>query len=254
MRFNILLLLTIVFVFGSCKNRKLITSEDGILLELPDNAFSKVSRNLPEFEFLSLKAKSSFKTKDASQSFTLILKMRRDSFIWASVSGFGFEAVRALITTDSVTVIDRLNKTYYKESIDYLSTLIGFDVNLSQLQNILIGNPPISGVDYLVTNHETYHAHLRAVNGTLESILQLNSQFQVNRSRMEQMRTKEVLDIRYLNHSKIKGLGEIPEDLEAKVSSGERNVVEITLHYTSVDTDKFDNLPIQIPKNYEKGT
>ena len=246
-------LLTLLAV-SACNNRRLVTSEEGVLLELPHNTFNRVSKNMPEFEYLSIKAKSSVVVKENSQNFTMILKMRKDSFIWASISGFGFEAVRALITPDSVIVLDRIERKYYQESITYLNSLLGLEVSLSQLQNILIGMPPIMDVPYRNNNHTEYHGHLKAVDGYLQSILLINSQFLISRSLTEHLATNDVLDMHYMNYNRIKGFGNIPDDVQAKVSSEGNEIVEINLHYTSVNTDKFDKLPISIPKNYEKGS
>jgi hypothetical protein len=51
------------------------------------------------------------------------IRMQRDSAIWISVNAvLGIEALRALITRDSVKLIDKLNKTYTAHSIDYLQS------------------------------------------------------------------------------------------------------------------------------------
>ena len=49
------------------------------------------------------------------------IRMHKDSLIWASVNAvLGIEAMRLLITKDSVFLLDKLNKTYTTRSVDYL--------------------------------------------------------------------------------------------------------------------------------------
>jgi len=48
------------------------------------------------------------------------LRMYRDSAIWISVNAvFGIEGLRALITKDSVKILDKQNKVYTARSIEY---------------------------------------------------------------------------------------------------------------------------------------
>jgi hypothetical protein len=70
------------------------------------------------------------------------IRMQRDSAIWISVNAvLGIEALRALITRDSVKLLDKLNKTYRAHSIDYLQTTTALPLDLPTLQDLIIGNP-----------------------------------------------------------------------------------------------------------------
>src|SRR4051812_1079585 len=69
------------------------------------------------------------------------LRMYRDSAIWISVNAvFGIEGLRALITKDSVKILDKQNKVYTARSIEYLQEVSALPVDLSTLQDLLIGN------------------------------------------------------------------------------------------------------------------
>jgi hypothetical protein len=69
------------------------------------------------------------------------IRMLRDSTIWISVNAvLGIEALRALITRDSVKLIDKLNKTYTARSITYLQDVTSLPLDLPTLQDLIIGN------------------------------------------------------------------------------------------------------------------
>lgn len=250
----LVLILLISTTLTSCWRKNFVTNEEGILLELPVNAVSRMEKSQAEFEYLNIKAKANYIANGNKQAFTLFLKMKKDSLLWASATGFGFEAIRAKITPDSVFVLDRLNKKYYTADLNLLSQLVGFEVTLPQLQNILIGNAPLANSSYTKATSSSYNDHLTSVEGLLSNILRLNADFRVNQSRLEQLSTSKVLDLRYMGHEKVKQVGQVPRDISANVQSTDSSSVDIILHYSSIDTDKFDNLPFSIPKNYEKGT
>ncbi len=70
----------------------------------------------------------------------------RDSIIWLNAKKFGLEAVRVLITRDSVHVLNRLEKTYTAQDLESLRAQFAlpqgnvFDV----LQNTLLGLPALA--------------------------------------------------------------------------------------------------------------
>jgi len=67
--------------------------------------------------------------------------MRQDSIIWCSLaSGVGLEGTRALITKDSIFVIDRINKEYAKYDFASLSQQLNFEVNFDLIQAVILGN------------------------------------------------------------------------------------------------------------------
>ncbi len=70
------------------------------------------------------------------------LRMQKDSAIWISITAiFGIEGLRALITPDSVKLINKQDKVYTARSVAYLQEVTALPLDLSSLQQLLIGNP-----------------------------------------------------------------------------------------------------------------
>jgi hypothetical protein len=69
------------------------------------------------------------------------VRMRRDSLLWLSVTAtMGVEVVRAKVSTDSVWIINRLEKTYLAEPLDSLSLQLGLPLGLPWAQSLLFDN------------------------------------------------------------------------------------------------------------------
>ncbi|NML66616.1 DUF4292 domain-containing protein [Hymenobacter sp. RP-2-7] len=92
------------------------------------------------FKYLNGRGKVHFKRKDTDQSANFALRINRDSAIWLSGSLLGIEGVRALLTPDSVRVVNRLQKTYFAGDYAYLSQLLNVPVSYQQMQAILLGD------------------------------------------------------------------------------------------------------------------
>jgi hypothetical protein len=76
-----------------------------------------------------------------SMDLEMSLLMRKDSAILLVLKKFGFEGARALITADSVFLINRLEQNYDKMSLDYMSKKFNLPAQFQTIQQLLLGNP-----------------------------------------------------------------------------------------------------------------
>ncbi len=95
-----------------------------------------------DFEKLKIKSKISIKTAKIDQTIPATIHVKKDSVIWISIA-LGLEAARVSINPDSIFLLDRLNRKYYKVSFNELSTAFDFDINFNMVQSLLVGNLPV---------------------------------------------------------------------------------------------------------------
>ncbi|MEQ9305929.1 MAG: DUF4292 domain-containing protein [Marinoscillum sp.] len=125
------LLLILVLLAGCNKKFSDIFDRNGNRLSVDD----------VEFQYLSAKAKIDFESKKNNLSGTANIRIQKDSIIWVSLSpGLGIEAARILITTDSVSILDKINKAYFAYDFKELSKNFDFDINYSLVESVIIGN------------------------------------------------------------------------------------------------------------------
>lgn len=93
-----------------------------------------------DYQFLQLKGRVQYETTDDKQEAQVNIRLKRDSIIWASVSKVGFEGVRAVITRDTVVILDRLHKSYFAGNFQALKARYNVPVTFEQLQAALVGN------------------------------------------------------------------------------------------------------------------
>lgn len=146
MKSTSLLLLTIVFCassFFACRSHKnaMSSSNPGIAApksvtflqkKLAENAPKKVTR-------FSARAKMLADQDGQQISFTANIIWVKDSALWVNVKKFGFEAARALVTPDSVYVLDRLKKTVRVHSWAWLHQEFQLPGDFSLIENLVLG-------------------------------------------------------------------------------------------------------------------
>lgn len=97
-----------------------------------------------DFNYLTAKSKLSFKSKDQDiENATVFLRVRKDSLIWISVRKIGIEAVRALVSRDSIVILNTIQKEYSVYDFPAISKQFNFDMNFDLLQALIVGNLPL---------------------------------------------------------------------------------------------------------------
>ncbi len=128
-------LLGLFFVLVSC--RKTFHKSQPIKTEKPTIKVKELA-----FEYFQAKAKIDYDDGTNQFSSPMTIRIRKDSVIWISVNpgGLGIEVVRALITPDSVFIIDKMHNVFYPRSLHSVKDKFGVEVSFSMLQAMLVGN------------------------------------------------------------------------------------------------------------------
>jgi hypothetical protein len=136
---------SLLLFFASCHPTKKIVETPHPVKVKGDNAiqlFDSVLANQFNFEWLVTKAQVEYTDRENNpESFDVNIRMRKDSAIWISVTPLlGIEAVRVLITPDSMKIMNRLKKTYMLRDLSFLDDILKAHINFEIMQAVLIGN------------------------------------------------------------------------------------------------------------------
>lgn len=103
---NRLLVLIILVIASSCSRKVTVTDPNFVR----DN---KLVFSVPEFDYLNTRTKIQYRDEDRNVSTSANIRIKKDSIIWMSLTPlFGIEVARALVTQDSLVLMNRLNKEY----------------------------------------------------------------------------------------------------------------------------------------------
>ena len=132
-----LIFLALVFTLASCKKE---------FTAFKSKSGSKGKFNVQEvdFDYLSAKSKVRYQEGNKQVNGTAHIRMKKDSIIWFSVApAVGIEVSRGMITSDTVLILNRLDKEFYVFTYPEISRYFNFQVDFKLIQNILLGNLPV---------------------------------------------------------------------------------------------------------------
>lgn len=143
LRFVWLGMLGALLLATGCRNVRHTTSA-----ALPERSADELLDSLnfrePTWQTLGLRMESSAHAMDKEGSFTMNVRMAKDSVIWMSISpALGVEAARVLLTPDSVQVLSKLpgSRFVFLGGYDVLSDAMDAPVSFDLLQDLLLGQP-----------------------------------------------------------------------------------------------------------------
>lgn len=139
--FFVFTLILIVFATSCSTSRK---AGKGSKKNLDSTYLLKqMNNNKFNADWFSARLRISYEGEEQSVSGAATLRMKKDSAVWMSVKKLGLELARVFVTKDSVYVLDRFNREYSIESLDYLASSYGLPASLTGLQDFLLGNAVI---------------------------------------------------------------------------------------------------------------
>jgi hypothetical protein len=184
-------------------------------------------RNI-NYKTFQAKTKMHYESGDQKQNFNANFRLEKNTKIWASISGFGIEVARALITPDSVKAIDRFNKRYYLYGYKDLQKLINMEVSFKILQDIIVGN------DY--SNQFTYNK----TDSTLKQF-QLQTTRSVSKSSvLVSLNNYQLLENNFLSTDRTYYIQDV------------KGAAQLNMEVNKIDIDKEIEFPFSIPANFKK--
>lgn len=138
------------FVFSACNSTKKLASKKDGTAASAEEVIAKIGAENIEFDYFNSSANLNIKSPFFNGGANAKIRMIKDSVIWVSMSKFGFEAGRLLITKDSIFAVERIQKTYIKSSFAEASKQIGFEVNFAFVEDFFLGNPYLNDDGYKV--------------------------------------------------------------------------------------------------------
>jgi hypothetical protein len=134
--------------FFACRSSKKtvdnapIASETGVKTPVSGgNILNQIEEYYILPEWLNAKGNIDAAMGDASISLDAIIQIRKDSAILLIAKKFGFEGGRALITPDSVFIINRLEQTYDKAALATIAAKFNLPPQFDVIQKVLLGYP-----------------------------------------------------------------------------------------------------------------
>ncbi len=220
-----------------------------------------------DFEWLTAKAEVEITDRENNpETFDVNIRIKKDSVIWISVTPLlGIEAVRVLITPDSMKIMNRLRKTYTARGFGFLDNMLKAKINFEIMQAVLIGNYfpyqkneklksvyDDSTFVILSTLNKRQTKRIMEEKDPTKPIIQdfwIDDYFRINKSKITDDRLERTLQAEYSDFFEVDHK-RFPQNLMVTVTASAP--LKIKVKYTKVVSGEVASVPFTVPEKYER--
>ena len=223
--------------------------------QLIRNTLQQLQINRIDFTTFSAKVDVDYKGTDGkSHDVNANIKMYKDSAIWISVNAtlLSIEGLRVFITKDSVKVLNKLEKTYAARGISFLQQATSLPLDMSTLQNLIIGNPVYvdsNVVRYSLGNGVISMVSLGSLFKNLLTLAQSNKAILHSKLTDNDLFRNRTADLSYDEYENNKGF---PFSTKRQIVVSERGRLEVKLDFKNYSFNEEVSFPFNVPKNYTR--
>jgi len=267
-RFLIAGIVILVFLsnFGCSPTRKAIREP----LKTEGSAFlySQLQNNKPVFHTLSARASLHIESPATDLSMKAQIRIQKDSLIWMSFSPLlGIEAVRIMLTPDSVKFLDRINKNYFCGDYSFFHEFYQIDFDYDMVESILLGvdfrsydeGEMKAGIDNMLytlatANRRKIKRFVRSHSDSERVLLQdvwLDPQtFRIRKLKLKEAnRESRKLEAEYEMFESFPNGDVVPQQLNLLIQA-EQNL-KMKLRLSKIEIDESLTFPFGIPSSYD---
>lgn len=181
------------------------------------------------------------------------LRMYKDSVIWISITGpFNIEGLRAIITPDSVKILDKQNDTYTARSVSYLQDVTALPLDMSSLQQLLIGNAVFLDSSNIVSYNQTEQTiSMLSVGSFFKNLFTIDK----NSKNIQSSKLDDLDELRnrtcYLYYSDYENKKGVNFASKRRITVTEKGTLDIKLDFKQYAFNETLTFPFTVAKKYK---
>lgn len=202
------------------------------------------------FKTLQAKLRIQYSQDGKSQTHSLTFRAKKDEALWINAA---FSVIRAMATPEKVRFYNKLDNTYFDGSYEYLSQLLGTELDFNQVQNLLLGETIFKlnkeGYTSEVSDN-VYVVQPKAQKDLFEIFFLLNPEnFKVKSQQVSQPKEFRHLQIDYMSYQNV--IGQLfPEHIKV-IAIEEDEEMTIELEMKNVTLNEEIRFPFKIPDGFK---
>lgn len=243
-----------VLSFAGCKAKKqMITDAPAVVTPAVNSDVSEklkaITATQLAFTTLAIKAKADLSIDKSNNDVTMNFRIKKDEIIWVTVnSPLIGEVARAIITPDSLKLINRLDASYSLKPFSFIQNFANDQINFQTLQSILAGNVIREFLNEDVLVEKNNQIILSGILKALAFQVLFNDRNKVVKTNIKQNKSDEELEIDYSDFYSVSG-SDMPYTVNIKSNANHKNI-EIHLKYSKVSLNESLEFPFKVPERY----
>ena len=240
----------ILLIFSSCTTVSRTNSSVRVKKKSIAFLLKKLDQNKIDYTWFATKAKLKYEGEGKKVLFSAIIRMQKDSLIWVKLKKMNVEGLRMRITPQSIELLNRQESTYTFRPFSSFKEEFGVDLNFSDLQDLLIGNPVLYKERKLLASTENNCYLIKSPESEKEvlKILLRAADFRIKELRGSEDNNR--IQIVYDTYEKVNEQT-IPLQKDIQVESATASVF-LQMTYSKIELNEVQKVSFKVPDTYRK--
>lgn len=235
---------------------KLPKIKEEVLIQRLDS----ISKQRPEYFYTKLSTR--YADKETEISFTASTRIRKDSATQVTITYARIPIYNAMVTPDSLTLVDRRSKCYTQAGMEFLKKSFDVDFSLKNIEELLLGLPigwdinkeyhQIRDPYNYIISHQNNRTIRRLETVEDEVVVQYymnNEANSIEKLVIDSPKDTASITVDYGERILIDGFN-IPQKVKVNIKTA-RNEIFVDLKYTKIEINEPRILYLAIPDKYE---
>lgn len=245
-----ILAVLICLSISSCKSKKVI-SDSSVDKVTKEEFFDLLDVSTLDFEYFEARGSAKVNTDDFGMGGSFVLRLQKDKIAWMVIKKFGLEVARIKMENDTVTAINRFEKSYWKVPVKELGRSIQMEFEQSELIQLLAGNPLYKKDEFFEYSQETSSVNFTSKYDEYiaKHIFDLLEKSIIESSYSDQTLRNAQID--YTNFEQLNN-NKLAKNRMYKTTLPDYGPSRIELKISSFKIDEEISFPFDLPSHYHK--
>ncbi len=246
------------FIAFSCKTKKVVQEpklvpvlqKQEVKTKNYESEIKQINTNANQTNWYCSKAAVKYDDGKQTIGLDLEIQIEKNKETWINVKAMGFiNVARIVFQTDSMRILDYINRTYTSASYNYLGNFTSLPLGYSQIENLLLGNV-LYPLDIQSTTVQKNNNGLLVFNqfSGFKQHVNLNNLFKVIQTHIQDSVQKQSLNIGY-SQFVTENKNQFPEKIAIQLKSDKQLNIEMVMNNLSFN--KKRDWQLSVPKNYK---
>jgi len=251
MKINLLPLLLVFIVLSSCGGSKSVLKDKKLKTKSLKAIVKNYDKSNPRFETMRGRLKGEYIDGNDQQSINISYRFKKDEVLWMSAKLAGLiQVAKIMVTPDNIQFYERIDQSYFDGDFQFISSVLGLELNYDQLQNLLLGQT-IKPIDVNKSDFESVDKYFKITTtyekGLTQSIFLDEKTFKIKQQALN-INDSEIKVI-YKSYQVINNMS-FPK--EVIILAGDKdNEVQLILNYKNINLNDDLKFPFSIPSSFK---
>ncbi len=242
----------------SCKAKKALIAPPSIATNIMPKATDPKRLRLEvlkagqsNFNTFTGKARTKLDIDGNSNDVTLTIRIKHDQKIWVSVTAIaGIEVARAVITPDSILMMNRLQSVYIKKPFSYVNSLAGNQVSYKTIEAMLVGNimPELLNEEADIQAKGDSLIVSGNLQGIVYKLIASGAAMKATQTNLDDQDAGQSLQVNNSAFVQV-GIRTVPTQIDIATAVKAKKI-QVNLRYVKTDFDLPVDVPFSIPARY----